>query len=61
MADETFTLPKPLALLGEENLEEWKAAIHNHFEWYDIRQYLTQHVQEPADGGEQKRWKHARL
>jgi len=48
MADETtFTLPKILQLLGEENLEEWKAAIHNHFEWYDILQYLTDNVPEP--------------
>jgi hypothetical protein len=43
----TFTLPKIPQLLGEENLEEWKASIRNHFEWYDILQYLTSDVPEP--------------
>ena len=48
MAEETtFSLPKIPQLLGEENLEEWKAAIHNHFEWYDILQYLVGNVSEP--------------
>jgi hypothetical protein len=64
MADETsFTLPKLPQLLGEENLEEWKAAIHNHFEWYDILEYLTTEVPEPplADAPTRKAWKQARL
>ena len=48
----TFTLPKIPQLLGEENLEEWKAAIHSHFEWYDIIQCLTDDIPEPpADVG----------
>jgi hypothetical protein len=48
--DPTFTLPKPLELQGEENLEEWKAAIHNHFQWHRIRQYLTTDVPRPNAG-----------
>ena len=48
MAEETtFILPKIPQLLGEENLEEWKAAIRSHFEWYDIIQYLTDDIPEP--------------
>jgi hypothetical protein len=48
MAEETtFTLPKIPQLLGEENLEEWKAAIHNHFEWYNILKYLLDDIPEP--------------
>jgi hypothetical protein len=64
MAEETsFSLPKPPQLLGEENLEEWKAAIHNHFEWYDILQYLTDEIPEPptADAPVHRVWKQARL
>ena len=62
MADEvTFTLPKPPILLGEENLEEWKAAIHNHFEWYNIEDYLLQSINEPVELDERKKWKHSRL
>ena len=63
MAEETtFALPKIPQLLGEENLEEWKAAIHNHFEWYDILQYLTDNVPQPADDAQaQKAWRQARL
>ena len=59
----TFTLPKIPQLLGEENLEEWKASIHNHFEWYDILQYLTNDVPEPpaTNAQAQKVWKQARL
>jgi hypothetical protein len=64
MADETsFALPKPPQLLGEENLEEWKAAIHNHFEWYDILEYLTTDVLELllANAVAYKAWKQACL
>ena len=59
----TFTLPKIPQLLGEENLEEWKASIRNHFEWYDILQYLTSDVPEPPATDDQARkvWKQARL
>ena len=61
--ESTFTLPKIPQLLGEENLEEWKAAIHNHFEWYDILQYLVGNVSEPPadDAQAHKAWKQARL
>jgi hypothetical protein len=59
----TFTLPKIPQLLGEENLEEWKAAIHNHFEWYDILKYLLDDILEPPKDNTQARktWKQARL
>jgi hypothetical protein len=64
MAEEpTFTLPKPPQLLGEENLEEWKATIHDHFKWHDILQHLTDDIPEPpADNATaHKAWKQARL
>jgi hypothetical protein len=56
-------LPKIPQLLGEENLEEWKAAIHNHFEWYDILEYLLDDILEPPadDAQARKTWKQARL
>ena len=59
----TFTLPKILQLLGEENLEEWKAAIYNHFKQYDILQYLIGNILEPPiDNAQvQKAQKQARL
>jgi hypothetical protein len=48
MADDiNFTLPKPPQLLTDENLEEWKAAIHNHLEWYNIIEHLTTGIPEP--------------
>jgi hypothetical protein len=62
MAEEaSFTLPKLPQLLGEENLEEWKAAIYNHFQWYRIRHYLTTDVPQPADENVIAAWEQARL
>jgi hypothetical protein len=63
MSDETYTfkLPKPPILIGEENLEEWKAAIHNHFEWYDILQYLTSTIAEPSSAAGRRTWRQDRL
>ena len=62
MAEETsFVLPKIPQLLGEENLEEWKAAIHNHFEWYDILNHLRTDIPQPQDPQAQKSWRQARL
>ena len=47
MADEnSFSLPKIPQLLGDENLEEWKAAIKYHFQWYDIYNHLTANIPE---------------
>ena len=54
MEETTFALPKVPLLQGEDNLEDWKAAIHNHFKWYDISEFLTTNVAAPADTAERK-------
>jgi hypothetical protein len=61
--ENAFALPELPQLLGEENLEEWKAAIYDHFEWHGILQYLTDDVPEPPVDNiiEHKAWKRARL
>src|SRR5580700_2974952 len=61
--EQTFTLPKLPQLIGEENLEEWKAAINHYFKWHRIRQYLTTDVPQPpiADANAVGAWEQARL
>ena len=50
MVEETvFTLPKIPALQGEENLDEWRSAVRNHFKWHDIYDHITSEIPQPGD------------